>query len=149
MTTDQQTFVKSKAVIAEDFINTINFLASKAGEHVDVTLGRQPRKIEQLPADYTDVTRVRDAFSFKEIDEQLENIEGDDAEVGTVGDIAILAIQSDLQAKCIRASVSRYISRAKRKLAAAYRLKGHAAKDGIWKQMYVDKLQSILGAMQS
>jgi hypothetical protein len=149
MTTDQQTFVKSKAVIAEDFLKTVNFLASKAGARVDVTLGRQPREITQLQADHTDVTKVREAFSFKEIDEQLENIEGDDAEVGTVGDIAVLAIQSDLQAKCIRASMSRHSSRAQRKLAAAYRLKGHAANDGMWRQIYVDKLQSILGAMQS
>ena len=142
------TQVKSVAQVTDDFVTTVKFLSDSAGVQVDTVLGKTPRSVTPLPADHTDPQKVRDAFPFEAIDSQLDDIAGNENKVGTVGDIQALAIQSDLQAMCIRASVSRHTSRVQRKLNTAFRLHGHAFKDGMWYQQYVDRVQSILARMQ-
>lgn len=140
--------VSSVAKITDAFVTTVKFLTDSAGARMDIILGKQPRSTVELPADHTDPSTVREAFPFASIDEQMDTVAGDDNKVGSIGDIQVLAIQSDLQALCIRASVSRHTSRSQRKLNTAFRLHGHAAKDGMWQQHYTDRVQAILARMQ-
>lgn len=138
-----QVKVQSVARISSDFVRTHDFLKSTADATSAVLRGMQPAAVTRLPADITDHRRLREAFPSASIDSQMTDIMGDESIVGTVGDLQIVAKQSDAQALCIRACSSRYTSRAQRKLQAAFRLSRHAGDNGLWSQL-PGRLQSAL-----
>ena len=144
-----QVNVKSASRIDDSFVRTVNFLRTQAGYRADVLLGRTPRNVTDLPADITRPKELRQVFPFSEVEKQLDRVVGDDSQVGTNGDIRAIAVQSDLQALCIRAAKSQYTSRRQRKLQAAMRMERHADDDGFWITQQVDKVTSMLQRMQS
>lgn len=139
--------VKSVSKLHTDYVQTVKFLRDKAGQQSDIALGVDVRNVQALPADITDPKQVRLAFPLSGIESQLADVKGDEETVGTVGDLRVIATQSDLQALCIRACVGRYTSRAQRKLNAAHRLSRHAAPAGFWVSQHTDKVQSIIQRM--
>lgn len=86
---------------------------------------------------------LRQAFPQTEINTLVAKIPGNETTVGTIGDSLILAKQSDMQAKCIRACNLQFASRSTRKLQSAYRLSRHGDPNGLW-QMKLNKVQSLV-----
>lgn len=138
-----QVQIQSVTKLDSDFVTTQKFLGDMASSLSSVMQGKTPSAVTKLPADITKPSQLRDAFPLKGLDAQMTDVVGDETKVGTVGDLQIIARQSDAMAVCIRACSSCYTSRAQRKLQAAFRLSRHAGPDGLWTQLS-NRLQSTL-----
>lgn len=149
MSDEPQTVIRSVSRIADSYLQTVRFLADTAGARSDILRAKQPRKVTPLPADRTDPRQLRMAFPFEDIDKQIDDINGDESQVGSVGDLQVVATQSDLQALCIRALTSRYTPRRQRKLDAAHRTYKHSSESGYWHRQHVNKIQSLIQMMIS
>jgi hypothetical protein len=138
--------IKSVSSLTTEYVNTIRFIVGKLAAKSAELRGELPNTADhhQLAGDVTRREQLREAFPQREIDTLVAKIPGNETTVGTTGDLTILAKQSDMQARCVRAYNLQYASRAARKLHSAYRLSRHSAPDGLW----YGKVDNMLSLVQ-
>lgn len=138
------TKVRTLSSISEDYLRVLSLLSVMSQRAAAASLGQAPEDLPEMPGDITDAEKIKEAFPDKELDKMLDAVGGNDAEVGTLTDLQIIAMQSDMIARTRRAMTARYTDRSVRRLQSAFRRQRHAGEQGFWFGYKLAKVQSTL-----
>jgi hypothetical protein len=129
------------------FVNCLEFLRTTAERQSDfITQGRTLQPQIENPdwnGEWTDRAKMAEVFDRTKIEEQIGQIMKNPVEHGTVSDMVMIAVQSDVLGAVQRAIASRHTSYVKADAHAFARRRGHAHPRGIWLHQWTGPLEFV------
>lgn len=142
--------VKSVSKVSDDYWRVVLFIDNIARNSAATIRDARTASSESYVQQYEAVSKIStgELFSQDKLSEQLTLVKGDENTVGTEGDLAVIATQSDLIARTRRAATSKLANRKTRRLQAAYRSESHGGVLGYWLRHKTGKIQNAIKRMQ-